>query len=212
MDPKEFREQAIKDAKCNLILDAARKLFAEKGYWETRLEDIAAAAGFSKASLYNYYIDKEAIFLSIVISENSQMLEKIKSVVVQSDAFIKTLKSILEIIFKVIHNDFGIMVNSVNFQNMINMHTNMFKHKELLEQFIKAVDQFVELLEGLIRRARHSGEIVCDLNDKTLARYIGMLTRAVIFDWNMSQKKMSVDSTIVEMLEFIKRGAGIAKV
>jgi AcrR family transcriptional regulator len=211
MDPKEFREHAIKEAKCGIILDAARKLFAQKGYWETRLEDIAAAAGFSKASLYNYYIDKEAIFLSISINENQEMMEKIKVVAEHSETFAAALKSILEIFFKMVHEDFGIMVNVANFQNMLTMHANMFKHKDLLEQFIKTVNQSIELLEGLIRRARHSGELVCDLEDKTIARFIGMLVRSAIFEWNISPNKTVVDSTIREILEFVKRGAGVVR-
>ena len=210
-DPKEFRERTIKDAKCALILDAARKLFAQKGYWETRLEDIAAAAGFSKASLYNYYIDKEAIFLSIVVNEQSGLLEKIKTVMENAQTFTKTLKSILEIIFKGVNDDYGIMVNAANFHNLITMHASMFKHKELLERFVKLIDQFVESVEGLVRRGRDCGEIVCDLDDKTISRFIGMLVRAAIFEWNISQKKMDVDSTVSQILEFVKRGAGVAK-
>jgi len=206
IDPKEFRERAIKDAKCALILDAARKLFAQKGYWETRLEDIAAAAGFSKASLYNYYIDKEAIFLSIVIIENKEMMEKIKAVLDNPQTFIKTLKSVFEIIFKAIHDDYGIMVN---FQNMMAMHANMLKHKELVDDFIASLKKFTGLLAELIRRARHSGEISSDLDDEALARFIGMLVRGAIFEWNISPKRMAIDSTIAQILTFVKQGAGV---
>ena len=45
MDPKEVREQTIKDVKCGIILDAARKVFSEKRYLNARLEDIAVRQG-----------------------------------------------------------------------------------------------------------------------------------------------------------------------
>jgi AcrR family transcriptional regulator len=211
INPKEFRERTIKDAKCALILDAARTLFAQKGYWETRLEDVAAIAGFSKASLYNYYVDKEAIFLSLVINENNEMLQEITTVVGNSGNFTKALKSILEIIFRKISEDFGIMVNAVNFQNMITMHANMLKHKGLIEQFIASANHFVEVLKGLIRRARQSGEIASDLSDEALARFIGILIRGSIFDWNASTKKTAIDSIITQLLAFVKQGAGATK-
>jgi AcrR family transcriptional regulator len=207
--PKKFRERTIRDAKCALILDAARTLFAQKGYWETRLEDVAAIAGFSKASLYNYYVDKEAIFLSIVIIENDEMLQEINSVVGNPGTFIKALQSILEIVFNRVSEDFGIMVNAVNFQNMITMHANMLKHKGLIEQFIASANHLVEVLKGLIRRARQAGEIATDLSDEALAKFIGILIRGAIFDWNSTTKKTAIDAIIMQLLAFVKQGAAI---
>ena len=77
-DAKSKRETAIREAKNNLILDAALKIFSETGFHDSRLEDIAAAAGFSKASLYNYYEDKETIFLSLAIREYSAVVGKLR--------------------------------------------------------------------------------------------------------------------------------------
>ncbi|WPD19503.1 MULTISPECIES: TetR/AcrR family transcriptional regulator [Thermaerobacter] len=47
------------------ILDAARKLFREKGYYATTMQDIADAVGLQKASLYHYIRSKEALLLKI---------------------------------------------------------------------------------------------------------------------------------------------------
>jgi len=41
------------------IEQAARKLFAERGFHGTTLSDIASAAGRSPAAFYRYYVDKE---------------------------------------------------------------------------------------------------------------------------------------------------------
>ena len=79
MDAKENREQIIRDAKSSLILDAARKVFAEKGFHETRLDDIAAQDGFSKAALYNYYSDKESLFLSLANRDFDHLFDAIKN-------------------------------------------------------------------------------------------------------------------------------------
>jgi AcrR family transcriptional regulator len=207
--PKEFRERTIKDAKCALILDAARKLFAEKGYWETRLEDIAATAGFSKASLYNYYLDKDSIFLSLVISENQEFLKRIRTVVEKGSGFTKTLQAMLEIVFTGIREDYGIMVNAVTFQSLIAMHASMLKHEDLIERFIASVNQFLELLTALIGRSRKAGEISCDLDDAALAGFIGTLVRGAIFDWNVSQNRQPIEVVISRLMTFIHHGAGV---
>lgn len=44
------------------ILQAARKCFIEKGYFPTRMEDIARAAGMSKGGIYFHYEGKRQIF------------------------------------------------------------------------------------------------------------------------------------------------------
>ena len=47
------------------ILDAALALFVEKGFAATRLDDVAARAGLSKAAIYLYFNDKTALFLDV---------------------------------------------------------------------------------------------------------------------------------------------------
>jgi len=54
LDCKEKRKQLVRDTKTSLILDAALEVLSQKGYYETRLEDIAEKAGFSKSALYRY--------------------------------------------------------------------------------------------------------------------------------------------------------------
>jgi len=58
-DPRVVRSRAA-------VLDAARTLFLRHGYAGTTMDDIAAAAGLTKRTLYNNYGDKEALFTEIV--------------------------------------------------------------------------------------------------------------------------------------------------
>ncbi|MCW3847860.1 TetR/AcrR family transcriptional regulator [Sphingomonas sp. LB-2] len=48
------------------ILAAARAEFAARGYAGTRLEDVAARVGISKAALYLQFSDKQALFLAMI--------------------------------------------------------------------------------------------------------------------------------------------------
>jgi AcrR family transcriptional regulator len=47
------------------IQQAARRLFAERGYHETRTRDIAEAAGIATGTLFNYAPTKEAVVLLV---------------------------------------------------------------------------------------------------------------------------------------------------
>jgi AcrR family transcriptional regulator len=50
----------------NEIVEAALALFVEKGFAGTRLDDVAARAGLSKAAIYLYFEDKMALFQGVI--------------------------------------------------------------------------------------------------------------------------------------------------
>jgi AcrR family transcriptional regulator len=60
----KFRRRA--EARPDEVLDAALELFVEKGFVQTRVEDIAARAGLSKGAVYLYFPSKEAILEGLV--------------------------------------------------------------------------------------------------------------------------------------------------
>jgi AcrR family transcriptional regulator len=53
----EYKEEAK-----SRILDAANKVFAEKGYHEATMDDIAKRLGVSKGAIYLYFSSKEDLF------------------------------------------------------------------------------------------------------------------------------------------------------
>lgn len=60
---KQSRRELNK-AKCRKrILKASRKLFSEKGYDDAMIEDIAEKAEVSKATVYNYFPNKESLLI-----------------------------------------------------------------------------------------------------------------------------------------------------
>ncbi|ODM76743.1 TetR/AcrR family transcriptional regulator [Bradyrhizobium elkanii] len=54
-------KQHIKEYKRELILEAAAKLFYEKGFQKTTIDDIGAALGVTKPFIYTYFDNKYAI-------------------------------------------------------------------------------------------------------------------------------------------------------
>jgi AcrR family transcriptional regulator len=49
-----------------LIVEAAERLFGERGYEATRLDDVAAAAGVTKPILYRHFDSKQALYLALL--------------------------------------------------------------------------------------------------------------------------------------------------
>ncbi len=60
------RKEREKKGRQQEILQAARALFAEKGYHDTTLEEIAHKAEFAKGTIYNYFANKDEMFYGII--------------------------------------------------------------------------------------------------------------------------------------------------
>jgi TetR/AcrR family transcriptional regulator, fatty acid metabolism regulator protein len=67
------------------ILEAAVQVFAQKGYHETRMDDIVAESKTSKGSIYFYFPSKQDIFLGL-IDTFSGLLESRLGEAIQQDA------------------------------------------------------------------------------------------------------------------------------
>jgi AcrR family transcriptional regulator len=48
------------------LLEAGRKLFGERGLYESRIEDLAGHAGVAKGTVYQYFRDKDDLILAVV--------------------------------------------------------------------------------------------------------------------------------------------------
>jgi AcrR family transcriptional regulator len=64
------------------IRDAAAQLFARKGYASASIADVARVCGVSKALLYHYYDDKEAVLADIALT----YLERLAVIVADVEA------------------------------------------------------------------------------------------------------------------------------
>src|SRR5271163_1398225 len=60
------RQQARTDATRRKLLAAAENIFARTGYEAARLEDIAAAAGYTRGAFYANFDSKEDIFFAML--------------------------------------------------------------------------------------------------------------------------------------------------
>jgi AcrR family transcriptional regulator len=76
-DTSRPRRRLPKAKRRRVIEEAASRLFAEHGYAETRLEDIAAAAGVTKQLLYQHFPSKKALHLALLARHRDEILGRL---------------------------------------------------------------------------------------------------------------------------------------
>ncbi len=60
-----------------LLIDVARRLFAERGMENTTMNDIAVESGKGRRTLYTYFNSKEELYLAIIAKELQYLYDKL---------------------------------------------------------------------------------------------------------------------------------------
>lgn len=66
------------------ILQAAVRLFNERGYHETGMNDIGAAVGITGPGIYRHFKNKQAILETALLEAGEQMMERIQRIAAES--------------------------------------------------------------------------------------------------------------------------------
>lgn len=64
--PADPIQELVAAARRTQILDAATKVFAEKGLHRATIKDVARAAGVADGTIYNYFANKDALLIGIL--------------------------------------------------------------------------------------------------------------------------------------------------
>lgn len=62
---KDSIQEQLAEARRNQILNAAAKVFAQKGFHQTTIRDLAHEAGIADGTIYNYFENKTALLFGI---------------------------------------------------------------------------------------------------------------------------------------------------
>lgn len=57
------RKKSEREARIKLIIDSAKSVFHNKGFYNSTIEDIAACAELSKATIYHYFASKTDLYI-----------------------------------------------------------------------------------------------------------------------------------------------------
>ncbi len=72
MGTKSRRKEAY-EVRRDGILHAARCVFAQRGFSETNVDEIAAKAGIAKGTVYLYFASKEQIYIAALLEESRRL-------------------------------------------------------------------------------------------------------------------------------------------
>jgi AcrR family transcriptional regulator len=144
------RKEREKEHRKEEIIDAAQKVFFEKGLLAATMDDIAEAAELSKGTLYLYYKSKEDLYLAVMMRGTEKLTEMFHAVVASSDP---TLQKIVN--FGAAYSAF--FRSYPNFFRMFHFFQLPHFHKQVSDDMREACSvghrKIWELVIGLFQKA-----------------------------------------------------------
>ena len=171
--PKVIPE--YKEAAKTKIIEAARKVFAQKGYHDTTMDDIAKEIGVSKGALYSYFKSKEDLLKELSM-QNHQTLRDIINTACKSH----DLTQALEEVYIQMTEKYGGNMHT-NFE-IIALAAHDTKTKRIImEDFRRDIDTVQTFLEDKMKQ----GTMRTDVNARTLAElftslYMGTMAKLIL--------------------------------
>ena len=155
------RKEREKSYRREEILDAAQKVFFEKGLTAATMDEIAETAELSKGTLYLYYKCKEDLYLGVMMRGMQILHDRLADVIAKNRPVPQTLADLAQAFF-----------------DFFNTHRNYFRmlhflqtpqlHKQATEEMqtnCRTLNhQTWELVIDLLRRGIRDGSVRPDLN------------------------------------------------
>ena len=84
------------EIKYNRLMEKAEELFISLGYKSVSVEDIAAAAGISKMTIYKHFASKEDLFIEVVLSIMERTYMMIQEEIDKVDGTIEKIDRLMQ--------------------------------------------------------------------------------------------------------------------
>ena len=182
------------------IFETSMKLFAEKGYENTSIEEITATVGVAKGTLYYHFASKEEIF-NFLVSEGVKLLQN--SVDIKTSKYhnyIDKVKAIVLIQVKIVDKYEDII--TILLSQFYGTEQRNQKCKEYIYEYIKKIEQIVK--EGIEAKQIKDGD------EKIYASEIyGLICSCLVYklrdkeSFNVGKVYKEFENTVVKGLKEI---------
>lgn len=83
-----------------LMIDAARRLFIEKGFQDTTMSDIAELAGVNRSTLHYYFANKDVMFRAVFSSIVETLMPRLREIMASRKPLIERLSLVIDEYFE----------------------------------------------------------------------------------------------------------------
>lgn len=199
---KDYAEMSTVKTR-SLLIDVARKLFAQKGLNGTTMNDIAKASGKGRRTLYAYFANKEDIYSAVIETEVDRISDKMEEVAARD---MEPELKITTLIYTHLN-----MVKEAVVRNG-NLRAEFFRNIWMVEKVRKAFDhEELELYRRVIKEGCEKGQFHVK-NEDLLADVIHYCIKGleVPYIFGRLRNGMTEDSSRPVVVDMVRRMLGVS--
>ena len=133
------------------IFETSMKLFAEKGYDATSIEEITATVGVAKGTLYYHFSSKEEIF-NFLVEEGVKLLKN--SISIKTD----NLESTIDKIRAIVLIQIKVLVKYESFMTII--LSQIWGNDARSQMCRNYIFEYIHMIEEIVQEGIQKGEII----------------------------------------------------
>ena len=193
-----------KNDKHEQILRAAIKTFARKGFYNTRISDIAKEANVADGTIYLYFKNKDILLVSLFEESMNQIIQMVNERLSSITDPIEQLRAFIKIHFELIKKDkFLAEVISVELRQS-NKFIKEYKNIKFKE--------YLNIISGIIRDAQAKGLVAKHLMPGIIKRMVfGALDELTLIWVLAGDSKYSIEKLCKDAAEVLINGIAIKK-
>lgn len=174
----EERKMREKEERHSLILGKAKALILEHGVGALTMQDIAAACELSKATLYLYFKNKDAILLEILEDAASVFVDYTRSRIPEKATGLRALHALWSS-YLTLYGESEDVVVLTGIKNYIEPGFPLSQDMRN-GRFGAAMDKMVNLIAGVLRLGMADGSLDSVKEPERLARTVIMIATSII--------------------------------
>ena len=211
---REARKLRRRQENRKFILRAAEKVFAKEGYAQASVDDIAAEAQFSKATLYRYFKSKSDIFSAVIQSTFQEAHEDFLRIIEQDEDAEGKLREFIQIMLSFykrkehIARIFFLEQPAMKKALHVNVHDSILSPNgkiRLPADYRRIIEGIYDVLCRIIQEGVDSGEFR-DMDPREACYFMGALLRGFHFRGHILEKEFTIQEGADLLLRFILHG------
>lgn len=195
------KQDVMSEFRSSEILDAARKVFARKGFDEATMDEIAAAAGLAKGTLYLYFKSKRDVYLKTLQHGRAELLERVKTNMLAVEGLRAKIRSLIATRVKYSEE------NSDFYKIYLTQFSNIIHPAAISAEFRDLHFKHAQVLEQALREGMERGEIR-QVKVDALAFAIQDMTRSLITRRLLGWSKRDIEEDVDFLCDLIWTGIG----
>jgi TetR/AcrR family transcriptional regulator, fatty acid metabolism regulator protein len=190
------------EEKRRVLLEAAVRVFARRGYHSARVGDIAAEAGVAHGLLYHYFASKEELLETIFRETWTALLEALTEVEESAEPAPEQLRRVAAIVLRTWRRD----------PDLVRVLVREVARGPQLQREVEEIGHAVAAIERIIARGQARGDLRADLDPRLAGVILYGALEEILTGWVLGQLPdgdedvARAERTVVEVLT-----AGLAR-